>query len=1334
MKMRVAVALPALFCLVAVGCGEDDSGTTPKTIVPQTDAGVDAGGQADTSSTNDTSSPTDAGSGTLDTTTSVDTTAAKDTNPGPVDAGSAKDTTTVADSDSTPDTGTPDAGSTDAGPEDAGPEDAGPDDVPPVDAGPPVCDPPLKLSPGTLKILPFDLHTFKGIGGTGQYRYKLVKNASGAILNAFNGAYLSGEKSGVQDVVELTDLGCVGVAQAKVSVVADMSIKPSLATVSPGTKFTFQVKGGSGAAKFSFKTNASGGTLSAAGSYVAGKKAGTDIIDAKDSATGQLRTVKVTVKAGSSMFARPARISIPVGSTFTPNVIGGSGSVKIAASGTAFSTKDGKLTAVKPGYSGVTLTDEFTGQKTVIKARSIRAFDPEQPSVGDGFGWAVVRGTGDINDDGYPDAVVGISEGDYTAWNDGIVLVYHGSKKGMGPKPVQILHGTERDGRYGTSLAVGDVDGDGRVDLIVGNPVSDVGTINNGGVHIHKGLKTGKFEKTASKVLSGLYSYDQFGYSVALCDFNGDKRLDLAVGAPYGEDRTKSPTITDEGGVFVFLGGKDGFADKPEIRRFGTDLDAAGKPKKVKNLRMGWSLAAGDIDGDGLCDLAAGSLHYRGNANNDGAVFIYKGVAATKSSAGGLTGSAVHMITGTDKKEKGGQFGRAIGMGDFDGDKRADLVVGYYGLDTYPGGKKQTNAGGVFAYKLTGIGNKPATKKTSYLAAQWKLLGDNSWDYYGRNVHAQDLDGDGISEIIASDVADEIKGKPSGTGVVAIFKGRKGKFPDTKPSLAIPGVRGGDWFGAGVSTVGDVDKDGSPDLVVYASHEDTVGMNHGRPYFVSGAKPFSPQPLEYVTRPSGSRIGHAMAAIGDVNQDGKTDFVVTAPYSEGAEKVAGKWVFTSTTAGSSWVLSGATVGTSQTPALAIHKFYGHTGGELLGWDADGAGDFDGDGIQDYAVVARNEDRHSAWGSGYASKPKCGSYGGDVGAVYIFKGGKKLSKTPVWMILGVQTYDYIMAVGGAQKPGMGDINGDGLDDIVMGSYAWDASGRSNAGGWAVAWGRKAPAKGIGIVCKPDHMFVGVKSNDYVGRSVAMIGDIDGDKCAEFAVGADAEDLGLSNQGTVRVIFGWGAKCKSKTPREVVLLSGSNNARAGISVASGGDVDGDKLNDLVIGGYNHVVAGQGTGAAWVVTAKYIKTLTPKTVVNAAAPLAKFPMSDPKAGKLNVAGTVPGGQFGYSVSLIPGFEADGRAAVIVGFPFGNVFGKDRSGGAQVYRVMKGTKTSLAQQPWGAIAGETYRSGGAIGYSVAGANVGGKVIIGAGGYYGTPQGSKAVDGGSAYMTLLDK
>jgi hypothetical protein len=222
-------------------------------------------------------------------------------------------------------------------------------------------------------------------------------------------------------------------------------------------------------------------------------------------------------------------------------------------------------------------------------------------------------------------------------------------------------------------MAKGDFNGDGFADLAVGVPLEDDVAVNQGAVNVIYGSASGlnpagavRDQFLVQNDPEGPEPQDGFGLSVAVGDFNGDGFGDLAVGA-NGEN--VGPDGSNEGSVTVFYGSKRGLVP-------GTSQYLTGPQK---DGQFGFTLAAGDFDGDGRDDLAVGVLNRDVSGQVDaGAVLVYPG---------GPTGLDTARVAQLDEDQPGtegtastfDQFGDKLAVGDVNGDGRADLAVGVSG-------------------------------------------------------------------------------------------------------------------------------------------------------------------------------------------------------------------------------------------------------------------------------------------------------------------------------------------------------------------------------------------------------------------------------------------------------------------------------------------------------------------------------------------------------------------------------------------------------------------------------------------------------------------------------
>ena len=322
------------------------------------------------------------------------------------------------------------------------------------------------------------------------------------------------------------------------------------------------------------------------------------------------------------------------------------------------------------------------GSKT-LTAVSKGVAGPGEPHANLGHSLAV----GDFNGDGYDDVAVGApGSGQGSVSGAGAVHIFYGSPRGIRVSNDVRIHQNspgiddtrEAGDGFGSALAAGDFDRDGRDDLAIGVPGEAVdGHLMAGAVHIvpggANGLRPGasSFITQASGDLPSEPGPDElFGASLTAAEFVGNRRADLAIGSP-GETVSGQPSA---GMVHVLYGANSGLkvtgSDGLDKRTTGI----AGAPRAGDEF--GLTLAAGDFNDNGRDDLAVGAPGEGvGQATGAGKVHVLMGAPAGIRAA---SHESYRLGQGRMPGEPGanGGFSRSIAIGDIDGDDRADMIVG----------------------------------------------------------------------------------------------------------------------------------------------------------------------------------------------------------------------------------------------------------------------------------------------------------------------------------------------------------------------------------------------------------------------------------------------------------------------------------------------------------------------------------------------------------------------------------------------------------------------------------------------------------------------------------
>lgn len=369
-----------------------------------------------------------------------------------------------------------------------------------------------------------------------------------------------------------------------------------------------------------------------------------------------------------------------------------------------------------------------------------------------------------------------------------------------------------------------------------------------------------------------------------------------------------------------------------------------------------------------------------------------------------------------------------------------------------------------------------------------------------------DANGDGFDDFLI--------GAPtsiSGFGQAYLFLGKASGWDRaisvSEADASFVGEYAGDLTGGSVAVAGDVNGDDYDDFLIGAPGW-PQNAETGIAYLILGREEGWSQDTSVTTIDASFRgeyfsfTGGALAGVGDTNGDGYDDFVVSAPKHHGD--------FITTNAGKVYLVHGKPDGwDSHEIFLESHSdasFSGENNDDFAGSAISGAGDVNGDGFDDFLIGAPGN------GMPDSTKP---------GRTYLILGRSSGWTNNVSLAAADASFwgEHEGDWSGSSLAGVQDVNEDGYDEFLIGARGSDAQGinsgqvyfvRGQPTGWEVA----IPLSEIGV------SYVGEKAGDMAGRSVAGLGDVNGDGPSDMLVSATffGQDPSYEIGGIVYLIFG------------------------------------------------------------------------------------------------------------------------------------------------------------------------------------------------------------------------
>ena len=506
----------------------------------------------------------------------------------------------------------------------------------------------------------------------------------------------------------------------------------------------------------------------------------------------------------------------------------------------------------------------------------------------------------------------------------------------------------------------------------------------------------------------------------------------------------------------------------------------------------------------------------------------------------------------------------------------------------------------------------------------------SNWGNMGSAIsRAGDVNGDGIDDFLVSDPNAELStfqpNFPTSGGVTYLVFGQADGFPTvfdvrTEPSdgsvIQLFGAQTNGLAGTSVSGGGDIDGDGFADMII-----GEPGSGAGRVFVVQGGAnlsssqlghDFTPNvPLEFLNDANqnggadiegfeivgenpGDGLGTSVAHAGDFDGDGLADFIIGAPGNDPGDT------------GSAYVIFDASA--AQSGRLELANLEADQGVKLVGFEANadfgfsvaGAGDINGDGYADVIVGARSASPGGQFTAGQAFVVfGSASYAGSAGQAAQVVDVSTLDGSNGFALNGING-----GIGGSGDMAgysvavVGDVDGDGYDDLLIGASLADVGGSENAGqAYLVYGGAGGFAASLDLqALDGDNGFAinGIAPWDNTGYSVGRAGDVNGDGLDDIIVGAQAADPNGGFSGEAYLIYGQAGRSFSSFDLADLRDTGAGGAneggqlgfviegatgsdRVGSAVNGIGDVNGDGFDDLAVGGRN---AGPWTGESYVV----------------------------------------------------------------------------------------------------------------------------------------------------------
>jgi hypothetical protein len=628
---------------------------------------------------------------------------------------------------------------------------------------------------------------------------------------------------------------------------------------------------------------------------------------------------------------------------------------------------------------------------------------------------------------------------------------------------------------------------------------------------------------------------------------------------------------------------------------------------------------------DSICFLAAACLAVGSTASQEPELVFELG-RRTKISdtSGGFAGGLANYD----------QFGSAVApLGDLDGDGVPDLAVGAWrdGAD---------DRGAIWILHLNADGSVRRERRIGSGTSGFSGALDADDRFGNALAYLDDLNGDGVADLAVGARRDDDGGINRGA-VWILFLNMDGSVAAQQKISDLQGLFTGvlddhDHLGSALASPGDLDGDGLPDLIVGAAQDDDGGLNRGAIWVLFLNADGTVRAHQKISQTAGGfpdtlgdtdLFGSSVAITDDLNGDSIRDVVVGARNDDEIRIDAGAiWILYMRTDGT---VSGAV----KIPSVFASTSYGTT--HYFGSAVTSVGDLDGDGLPELVVGAPG--RTVEMGT---------SESGDAALLFLGPNAGVERVLPLTYGCGFEGWD--LSSGdqmGYALTALGDLDGDGLAEWVLGLPGEDDGGLGRGAVWVMSLERRTifPFQDDLKISQVEGGFTGALDDlDYFGMSLRIIGDLDADGIEDLAAGAPGDDDGGPSRGAVWILYR-NADGSVRAQQKISALEGGfagpldDGSSFGYSLAFVGDVDGDGTNDVAVGAPQDADSDDmydiyGLGAVWILF------LNPDGTVK-----AHQKISDLEGG---LAGALYGGNFfGSSLTALGDVDGNGVIDLAVG-----------------------------------------------------------------------------------------